>query len=180
MKNIESGRKTENLIRLPLFILLVFFTCIASGQQRNGQLRKTTIHVKSPYARKSGKYISKYCIQSNESFAIFISKNGDAYLYWVITLPSGSYGWDSLSISSDSAEVNKMNSVITSTFIDSVKTIVKDSACDYIVGIRENGVDISKIGIAISFMDNSEYFIDKIKPLIVFLEEKYKEIGSPK
>ena len=129
-----------------------------------------TIHVRAPFDRKNGIYISKYCDKTSVSEALFLGRSGDAYLYWVITLPSGVYGWDSVSLSSHTILVNTMKRTITAPIIDSLKPLATDSACNYLIAIREGGIQKDGVGIGVSYIDRNKYLADKVKPLVNCLE----------
>ena len=162
-----------------VFIGLLILTDFVRAQENNMQQNRTTIHVKAPFDKKNGRYIAKYCDRSSQSMALFMSKNGEAYLYWVIALPSGEYGWDSVSVMADTIVINTMKKTITTSIIDSLKLHVIDGACNYIIAIRENGEKKDFAGIDITTVQDNMYYADKVKPLVNCLEnEYYKHIST--
>jgi len=150
------------------------FTCQNIIAQQDST-RKSIFRVKSVYSRNNSISFEKDCPAQGEAMAIFVGKNGDAYLYWIKGPMRDSSSWDSVSISADTANVNAVKRIITSPFIATVNECADDFRCGYSIGITENGKRKYYTGLDVKSAKKNSCGGDKLTTLIKILDEEYRK-----
>ena len=183
-------------VRLRLFtgICFLLFNNNMLGQYSSKD-NIPTFHVKLPFDKKNG---ISFIIEREKTHdnitemvwkGIFVSTNGEAYIYW--TNRNSNLPWDSVSVSSDTVLINNMREIITPDFFNIARHL-GDNVClkndkdtssfyYYQFTVIENGHEKFYKNILINhFSNKSKHARKKLTPVIDIFENAYEKYATHK
>jgi hypothetical protein len=155
-----------------LFIVFVFIGTTLFAQEDT--TITATFHFKRNADKHNGIAFSYGC--SGKHKDVFIDKDGNADFYW-----GADNNPTSASFTNDTALVTTFQTIITSSFIDTLNQLYNtDHRCGYFVRILENGRTINGAIIDEGLVNESMPVPNKLRMLIKLLDELNDRFAFPK